>query len=208
MLQCAPCVPIYCIQHRYSLSENCWHYLLSDRNFILGMTCMAVRLCFCSEFSAIWTFFVCFTCSSFLAHKRKKILQQSGEEKKAKNNKTVGKSNICSGFYGALNISDSENDKFQLCSFVSHSSKTALVGLEDRRRARAHTHTHTHTWQCTVQTQIHVHFLIFHIFKNQQTNNFKYYKTDHKTHFLSGANPYMFRQYGAIVVEFFSNESS
>jgi len=85
---------------------------------------MAVRLCFCSEFSAIWTFFVCFTCSSFLAHKRKKILQQSGEgEKKAKNNKMVGKLNICSGFYGALNISDSKNDKFLLCSFVSRSSK-------------------------------------------------------------------------------------
>jgi len=142
MLQCAPRVTIY-IQHRYSLSENCWQYLLSDRNFILGMTCMTVRLCFCSEFSAIWTFFVCFTCSSFLAHKRKKILQQSGEaKKKAKNNKIVGKLNICSGFYGSLNISDSKNDKFKLCSFVSHSNKMHLWVY---KTVGAHTHTQTHT---------------------------------------------------------------
>ena len=39
-------------------------------------------------------------------------------------------------------------------------------------------------------------------------HKFKHYKTDHKTHFLPGANSYMFRQYGTIIGEFFNNEGS
>jgi len=39
-------------------------------------------------------------------------------------------------------------------------------------------------------------------------HTFKYYKIDHKTHFLPGAKSYMFRQYGAIIGEFLSNEGS
>ena len=34
----------------------------------------------------------------------------------------------------------------------------------------------------------------------------KYNKTDHKTHFTSGANIYMFQHQGAINGEFFSNK--
>jgi hypothetical protein len=118
----------------------------------------------------------------------------------------VGKLNICSGFYGALNISDSKNDKFQLCSLSHVLAKFTCGSRRPQARGRTHTHTHTNPRQCNIQTQIHVHFLAFRIFNIQQIHKFKYYKPDHKTHFLLAASSYTFRQYGAIAGELFSNE--
>jgi len=66
--------------------------------------------------------------------------------------------------------------------------------------------------QVTSKTKYYVvytaHFLIFHIFKNQQNEYWYYNNTDHKKHFLSGANSYMFWHQGAIHKEFLSSQRS
>jgi hypothetical protein len=91
---------------------------MSDSNFILGMTCTPVRLCFVLNFpqyglslspSLVRLFF----------HINRRTFCSKIARKKAKNNTMVGKLNICSGFYGSLNISNSKNDKFQI-AVLSH----------------------------------------------------------------------------------------
>jgi hypothetical protein len=42
--------------------------------------------------------------------------------------------------------------------------------------------------------------------KNQQNALFKYNKIDYKTHFLLGANFYMFQYQGSIIREFVNNK--
>ena len=49
-------------------------------------------------------------------------------------------------------------------------------------------------------------FLHSIFFKNQQNVLIKINNIDHKTHFLSGANSYMFRHQGAIIRELLSNK--